>query len=246
MVIKDDPVTLASYALKHDLLCRPGWKMLMSIATRLQRKQRALGDISNEFLASKQVKGPVFQFGVQVPCNVKQSHNLDRKNCNNNWQDTMQEEIDSLLAYSTLNDEGHITFLPGNENIHVHFVFAVKHDLRHKARQVAGGHLTDSNTNNSKYSSVVSLRSMLIAIAAGEFNNLFIMVGDIASAYLEAFTLEKVRFIAGPEYGPLGGHLLTIVRALYGLCTSGVRCHDRFADVMHLMGFTPCKADPDL
>jgi hypothetical protein len=78
---------------------------------------------------------------------------------------------------------------------------------------------------------------MKIAIAAGELNNLFMMVGDISSAYLEAFTLEKVCFIAGPEFGPLAGHPLTIVRALYGLRTSGARWHDCFADVMHLMGF---------
>jgi Reverse transcriptase (RNA-dependent DNA polymerase) len=87
---------------------------------------------------------------------------------------------------------------------------------------------------------------MRIAIVAGELNNLFIMIGDISSAYLEAFTLEKVSFIAGPEFGPLAGHLLTIVRAIYGLRTSGARWHDRFADVMHLMGFSPFKADPDV
>jgi hypothetical protein len=63
------------------------------------------------------------------------------------------------------------------------------------------------------------------------------IVGDISSAYLEAFTLEKVCLIAGPEFLPLEGHLLTIVRALYVLRTIGARWHDRFADVLHLMGF---------
>jgi hypothetical protein len=53
MSIKDDPVTLASYALKHDLLGRPGWKNLKAIATKLHREQRALGDFSIEVLASK-------------------------------------------------------------------------------------------------------------------------------------------------------------------------------------------------
>jgi hypothetical protein len=43
------------------------------------------------------------------------------------------------------------------------------------------------------------------------------MVGNISSAYLEALALEKVCFRPGPEFGPLEGHLLTIVRALYGL-----------------------------
>jgi hypothetical protein len=72
------------------------------------------------------------------------------------------------------------------------------------------------------------------------------MVGDISSAYLEAFTLEKVCFIAGPEFGLLASNLLTVVHALYGLRTSGAHWHDRFVDGMHLMGFSPCKADPDV
>jgi hypothetical protein len=46
MIIKDDPVTLDSYPLKHDLLGHPGWKKLIAIATKLHRKQRALGDFS--------------------------------------------------------------------------------------------------------------------------------------------------------------------------------------------------------
>jgi Reverse transcriptase (RNA-dependent DNA polymerase) len=150
---------------------------------------------------------------------------------------------------STFNDEGPLKFLPGYKNIHVDFFFAVKHDLSHKACLVAGGHLNDPNTTNSKYSSAVSLRSMQIAITAGELKNLCIMVGDISSAYLEAFTLEKVYFIAGTEFGPLPGHLLTIVRAFYGLHTFGASWYDHFSDVMHQTGFSPCKgdaADPDV
>jgi hypothetical protein len=36
------------------------------------------------------------------------------------------------------------------------------------------------------------------------------------------------------------------VRVLYGFRTSGARWHDRFAEVMYLMGFSPCKANPDV
>jgi Reverse transcriptase (RNA-dependent DNA polymerase) len=111
---------------------------------------------------------------------------------------------------------------------------------------VAGGHLTDPNTTDSKYFSLVSLRIMRVAIAAGELNGLFLMAGDISSAYLEAFTLEKVCFIAGPEFGPLSGHHLTIVRAFYGLHTSGSHWQNHFDDVIHLLGFILCKADPDV
>jgi hypothetical protein len=55
-----------------------------------------------------------------------------------------------------------------------------------------------------------------------------------------------VCFLAGTEFGPLEGHLLVIVCALYGLRTSGARRHDRYADVMRIMDFYPCKEDPDM
>eukprot|EP00957_Ditylum_brightwellii_P210555 15365103-Ditylum_brightwellii.AAC.2 len=43
--------------------------------------------------------------------------------------------------------------------IRVHLVYDVKQDGRHKARLVAGGHMTGPNTN-TYYFSVVSLRAM--------------------------------------------------------------------------------------
>jgi hypothetical protein len=55
-----------------------------------------------------------------------------------------------------------------------------------------------------------------------------------------------VSFLAGPEFRPLEGHLLVIVCALYGLRTSGALWHDRYADVIHIIDFYPCKADPDM
>jgi hypothetical protein len=51
---------------------------------------------------------------------------------------------------------------------------------------------------------------MRIAITVGDINNLKIMVGDVSSAYLEAYMQGKVCFIVGPELGPCQGHLLVI------------------------------------
>ena len=80
----------------------------------------------------------------------------------------------------------------------------------------------------------------------GELNGLNIMVGDIGSVYLEAYTKEKVCFIAGPAFGEREGHLMVIVKALYGLHTSGARYHERFADTLNDMGFKQCINEPDL
>jgi Reverse transcriptase (RNA-dependent DNA polymerase) len=157
----------------------------------------------------------------------------------------MKEEINALLMFITFIDHGKIPNLEGHKNIIVHFVFDVKHDLCHKAGLVAGGHLTNPNTDGT-YSGVVNLQTMRIAITVGEMNNLKIMVGDVSSAYLEAYTQEKVCFIAGPEFGPLQGHLLAFDHALYGLCTSGAHWHDCLADFLRNMGYFQCKADPYL
>ena len=63
---------------------------------------------------------------------------------------------------------------------------------------------------------------------------------------MESDTKEKVYIIAGPEFGDLEGHILIIESALYGLRTSGLRWHERFADTLRDMKFFPCKADPDV
>ena len=240
LIYQDDPVTLATYAQTHDLLQTPGWKRLKHF---LPTTPSSI--LIHQTVTSPSKHTPIFQFGIEVPKNVKQAYALDLKNNNSKWGDAIEEEISSLQKYNTFKDHGNITYLPDYKRIIVHFVFAVKHDLRHKARLVAGGHLTDSSIDGT-YSGVVSLRSLRIAILAAELNQLHIMVGDISSAYLEAYTQEKVCFLAGPEFGPLQGHLLVIERALYGLQTSGARWHDRFSDTLRDMGFTPCEADPDV
>jgi Reverse transcriptase (RNA-dependent DNA polymerase) len=124
-------------------------------------------------------------------------------------------------------------------------VYDVKHDGRHKARLVAGGHLTDTPVD-SVYSSVVSLRGLRMVIFLAELNGLELWATDIGNAYLEAYTKEKVYIIAGPEFGDREGHTLLIDRALYGLKSSGVRWHERFSVVLDKMGFFPSKAENDI
>jgi len=69
---------------------------------------------------------------------------------------------------------------------------------------------------------------------------------DIGNAYLESYTKEKVAFIAGDEFGELAGHTFIIVKALYGLRSSGARWHDRLFDTLMDMGFQPSRSDPDI
>jgi hypothetical protein len=110
---------------------------------------------------------------------------------------------------------------------------------------VADSHLTDIPLE-SVYSGVVSLCGLQIDTFLSELNGLDLWATDIGNAYLEAFTMEWNYIIAGPEFGQLEGHYLIIVKALYGLRTSGLRWHERFADCLRNEGFSPCKAEPDI
>ena len=127
----------------------------------------------------------------------------------------------------------------------MHLIFTVKHDGRHRARLVAGGHLTETPID-SVYSSVVSLRGIRILCFLGELNNCKVWSTDISSAYLESYTKEKVYIVAGPEFGDRCGNTLVISKALYGLCSSGLRWAIRFSVVLRKMGFTLSKAEKDI
>jgi hypothetical protein len=240
----DDPATCAKYAKENGLLEQEGWKRFRRLAKGTKLMKRMMNQVA---LAAKR-KGPIYMFGIQVPRNEEEARELDKiykeKFGIEKWKLAEEDEVDSLNEYDTFKDRGIGRPPPGYKFIKVFFVYAVKHDLRHKARLVAGGHMTPAQGDS--YSSVISLKSMRIAILAGEINGCKAMAGDVGNAYLEALTKEMVYFIAGPAFGPLQGHILVIYKALYGLRTSGARFHERFADTLRSMGFVQCKNEQDL
>ena len=239
MMAKDDPVTLALYAKKNNLLNTPGWKFLRATAKKAAIKQ--LHANATKTKTARRVK-----FGVEIPLNTQDAYFLDQKNVNKLWQQAMEKEINQLHDYNTFEDGGMNTTPPSDyTKITVHFVFDVKVDGTRKARLVAGGHMTNP-PKDSVYSSVVSLRSIRIVCFLAELNNLKLMSADVGNAYLEAYTKEKICFTAGPEFGPLQGHLLFIRKALYGLRSSGARFHEKLSDSLQDLGFTPTYADPDV
>jgi hypothetical protein len=115
------------------------------------------------------------------------------------------------LEYNTLTDKGiNCTPTSGYKKIQCHMVYNVKHAGRHKARLVAGGHLTDPN-NESSYSGVVSLCGIRFVVFLAELNGLELWVADVGNEYLEEKTKEKVYIVGGPYLVLLKGiHCLLI------------------------------------
>jgi len=119
-------------------------------------------------------------------------------------------------------------------------------DLTRKARLVAGGHMTKPPSSLT-YASVVSRESVRIAFMYASLNNLKILAADIGNAYLNAKCREKVYTTCGPEFGEYEGRVAIIVRALYGLKSSGAAWRAHLAEVLHNdLEFTATLADPDV
>jgi hypothetical protein len=171
---------------------------------------------------------------------------LDEKNGNTKYRDAEKLEMSQHAKYSTFKSLGKGSPGPdGYKKIRVHFVYDVKHNGCHKARLVAGGHLTDVPVD-SVYSGVVLLQNLCICVFLAELNNLQVHAAGVGNGYLEAETKEKVYITGGPGFGDLEGHTLIIHKALYGLRSSGLNWHERFANTLRDMGFVPSKADTDI
>ena len=248
LISKDDPITCAVYAKKHDLLDTTGWKHLKRYAKTSKRLIRAVKQSR-----IRQVRASArYQHGFQVPKDYNDAMRLDKENGKTHWQDAMDLELTQIHEYKVFKDTGKAKFHNGKvvtpdgfQKIRVHFVYAVKHDGRFKARLVADGHLTKEPVE-SIYSGVVSLRSLRMVVFLSQLNNLEIWGADVGNAYLEAYTDEKLCIMAGPEFKELQGHLLIMVKALYGTRSGGARWHDRLFDILQELKFKPSKADPDV
>ena len=116
----------------------------------------------------------------------------------------------------------------GFKKITCHLIFDVKFDLTRKARYVGGVYLTQVSTSLS-HPSVVSRDSVHIMFLVAALNDLDIKMYDIGNAYLNAETRERIWFTAGQEWGNRAGYEVIIVRALYGLKTSGDKWKKTFS-----------------
>ena len=188
LISKDDPITCAVYAKKHDLLDTTGWIHLKRYAKTSERLIRAV----KEYRIHQVRASARYQHGFQVPKDYNNTH----------WQDAMDLELTQIHEYKVFKDTGKAQFHNGK----VVTPDAVKHDGRFKARPVADGHLTKEPVE-SIYSGVVSLRSLRMVVFLSQLNDLEIWGADVGNAYLEAYTDEKLCIIAGPEFKELQGHL---------------------------------------
>ena len=127
-----------------------------------------------------------------------------------------------------------------------HLLFDVRMTLERKARWVKDGHKTPELVW-STFAGVVLRESIRIALTYSALNYLLVCACDIQNAYLQASSSEKCYVVCGPEFGleNVGKHAI-IVRALYGGKSAGADYWRHVCSSMEEMGFSSCKAGPDV
>ena len=220
LISKKDPINCAVYAKKRDLLDTTGWNHPKRHAKISKRPIRAVKQSRiHQVRASAR-----YQHGFQVPKDFNDAISLDKENSNTHWQAQFHD--------------GKAVTPDGFQKIRVHFVYAVKHAGKFKARPVADGHLTKEP--------VVSLRSLRMVVFLSQLNDFEIWGADVGNAYLEAYTDPNLCIIVGPEFKELQDHLLIMIKTLHGTRSGGARWHDRLSDILQELKFKPSKADPDV
>ena len=96
------------------------------------------------------------------------------------------------------------------------------------------------------YASVVLRETVRIALTIASLNNLEVKTSNAMNTFLTAPCSEKICTTLGPEFGDDVGKKAIIVRALYGLELAGAKFGNHIAGCMRLIGYEPCRADPDL
>ena len=232
------PIELAQYAVSNKIASMPAFAWWVPFV--LKKKDRIISKLKSKYWSR------THKYGIKIPKTVEEAYAIDEENGNDFWRRAIVEEMSKVrVAFELYEDDP--SKLIGYQQIKMHMVFDVKlgENFRRKARLVADGHLTNPPSSVT-YSSVVSRDSVRLCLLAAALNNLDVMCADIENAYLSAPPRENCWTIAGKEFGNEEGKAFIIVRALYGLKSSGAAFRSHLAQCLDEVGFRPSIADADV
>ena len=234
------PVEVAEYAIANKIADEPAFAWWVPYVIR--KRNRIISKVKSRYW------NKTHKFGFKLPKTVQEALEIDKENGNTLWKDAIEQEMRNVLPAFERFDKPLDQMMVGYKKIKLHMVFDIKlgENFRHKARLVAGGHVTTVDANLA-YSSVVSRDSVRILFLLAALNDLTVSACDIQNAYITADNREKIYCIAGPEFGSQMGSIFIIKKALYGLRSAGGAFWSLLRSKLRdSMGFVPSKADPDV
>ena len=230
------PIETAEYAVRNKIQEEPAFAWWAPHV--LKKRDRIIGKMKSNRYWKKTHK-----YSVELPKTVKRALEIDRETGTDFWRKALDKEMKNVMVAFEFIDDDQVPI--GYNKINGHMVFDIKMDLTRKCRYVANGNETEP-PKEMTYSSVVSRDSVRIFFLLAALNDLEVLACDIQNAYLEAPTAERNYLIAGPEFGSNAGRPVLIVRALYGLRSSGAMFRAHCAQTLRDLGFKSSLADPDV
>ena len=237
-VLKEtNPVDVADFAQTRGIQDEPAF--IYWVPYTLRQRDKIIAAV-NTRLRKESLK-----YGIAVPRTLDEAKRMDRDNGNTLWADAINKEMANVrVAFEILEESQPIPV--GWTRSSGHLIYDVKMDFTRKARWVKDGHRTPE-PEQSTYAGVVSRESVRIALTYAALNGLNVACADIKNAYLQAPSSEKHYIVCGGEFGLENiGKRALIRRALYGGKSSGADFWKHLRTCMSHLGFTSCKADPDI
>ena len=232
------PVQVTEYAIANKLQDQPAFAWWVPYT--MNKRKQIIGKLQSKYWQR------THKYGIRIPKSAKEAKEIDQENGDTLWQDAIAKEMENVRVTFQLH-EGDPKSLIGYQEVKCHMIYDVKlgENFRRKARLVCQGNRTETPTSVT-YSSVVSRDSVRICFTIAALHDLQVMAADIQNAYLSAPCRERVWCQVGPEFGQDAGKPFIIVRALYGLKSSGAAFPAHLAERLDEMGFRPTHADPDV
>ena len=130
------------------------------------------------------VRVATHKYDIEVPRSIEHVKQLDKKNGNTFWIQTLTKLIRNVsIAFELLEQETKAP--PGWKPSSGHIILDVKINSTQKERWVKDGHKTfDPSTSN--YAGVVSRYSVRIALTYADLNDVDVTSSDIQNAYVQA------------------------------------------------------------
>ena len=178
--IKDSyPVEMDEFAVASQIQDKPAFAWWVPYT--MKKRNRIISKIKSKYWQR------THKYGVRMPKSVKEAYEIDKENGNTLWAHAIKKEMANVgVAFSPSEEKNpHKLEKLGYQWINCHMIFDVKlgENFRHKARLVAGGHMTDILALMT-YSSVVSRDSVRICLTLAALNDLKVLSGNIQNAYL--------------------------------------------------------------
>ena len=131
------------------------------------------------------------KIGRELSKTLKQALILGTKNGNISWEDSISKELENIIVVIKILLNGAKAPID-HQFVQFNMVVDIKmEDFRHKARVVAGGHMTEAPAT-IEYASVVWTETIKVALMITTLNEDEVKSGGILNAYVQAPVIEMV------------------------------------------------------